>query len=97
MIKCLKIDLIGDVTITAGGTVVAEIWSQNMKIMGKISTISDISTSANTAKGGCWGLIYDVSNLIVLAFDSVSVHLVVLFLICWFIRDVNWVHWFISK
>lgn len=53
-----------------------------MKIMGKISTISDISTSANTAKGGCWGLIYDVSNLIVLAFDSVSVHLVVLFLIC---------------
>lgn len=35
MIKCLKIDLIGDVTITAGGTVVAEIWSQNMKIMGK--------------------------------------------------------------
>lgn len=57
-VKCPKIDLIGDVTITgnltviAGGAVVAEISSQNMKITGKIASTNDISTSKNiTAKG----------------------------------------------
>ena len=57
-VKCPKIDLIGDVTITgnltviADGAVVAEISSQNMKITGKIASTNDISTSANiTAKG----------------------------------------------
>lgn len=57
-VKCPKIDLIGDVTITgnltviAGGAVVAEISAQNMKITGKIASTNDISTSKNiTAKG----------------------------------------------
>ncbi|QHJ78116.1 MAG: hypothetical protein [Caudoviricetes sp.] len=57
-VKCPKIDLIGDVkiigtlTVVAGGAVVAEITSQNMNITGRISSTSDISSSANiTAKG----------------------------------------------
>lgn len=57
-VKCPKIDLTGDVTITGevtvivGGEVVAEISSQNMQITGKISSTNDISTSQNiTAKG----------------------------------------------
>lgn len=57
-VKCPKIDLIGDVkiigtlTVVAGGAVVAEITSQNMNITGRISSTSDISSSANiTARG----------------------------------------------
>lgn len=57
-VKCPKIDLIGDVTITgnltviAGGAVVAEISSQNMKITGKIASTNDISTSENITANG---------------------------------------------
>lgn len=57
-VKCPKIDFIGDVrivgnlTVVAGGAVVAEFSSQNMSITGKISSTNDITTSTNISAGG---------------------------------------------
>lgn len=57
-VKCPDIQLHGDVTITgnltvvAGGAVVAQISSQNMVIDGKISSTNDITTAANITAGG---------------------------------------------